>query len=65
MLEGLCFAFWCWEGQVEMQRVLPAARTPLCRNWYPHMGWVLSRQVYSNRSVTDYLTVITVMDWSG
>lgn len=71
MLEGLCFGFWCLEGQVELQRALPAARHPLaCRQQGPHVGRVLSQppmpQVYSLiAAVTDYLAVITMMDRSS
>lgn len=71
MLEGLCFAFRCIEGQVELQRALPAARHPLvCRHQGPHMCRVLLQppmpQVYSLITlVTDYLAVITMMDRSS
>lgn len=72
MLEGLCFAFWCIEGQVELQRALPAARHPPPCVQAPgsHMCGVLLQprmpQVYSLIApVTDYLAVITMMDRSS
>lgn len=66
MLGGLRFAFWCSEGQVELQRALPPARL----GTHPHGLGVLAapvcRQVYLLIApVTDYLAVITVMDWSS
>lgn len=68
MLEGLCFAFGCSEGRVELQRAPPQPgpppplRVPACAG-YPRSPGV---QVYSLIApVTDYLTVITVMDRSS
>lgn len=65
MLEGLCFAFWCLEGQVELRRTLPAARSPPPQSPCNGLG-ALAVLVYSLVApVTDYLAVITVMDRSS
>lgn len=69
MLEGLRFAFWCSEGQVELQRPLLAARFPPSSGSPHGLGALAApacRQVYSLIApVTDYLAVIIVMDWSS
>lgn len=72
MLEGLRFAFWCSEEQVELQGALPTARPPhhvQGRGSPRGLGALASpacRQVYSLIApVTDYLAVITMMDRSS
>ena len=67
MLEGLCFAFWCLEGQVELQRALPTASPPLgSLHGLGALAALACRQVYSLIApVTDYLAVITMMDRSS